>query len=123
MLCEKIEALRHSEKNDSAFFERYLNACRISCTEFPEKSQCLSSDDVFDYVLKARSVNDGIDQRRNNLVDKYIAVKRESYMNPYSNQLKSLDDYERWKETRQILSPANSQSKYVNYCISVYANI
>lgn len=113
ILADKINANRYSQYNDAPLFNTYTSMCSVEYNRRPLVRCVLTSDDVFDYVLKARSVNDGIDRRRNNLVDKYIAVKRESSMNPYSNQLKSLDDYERWKETRQILSPANSQSKYV----------
>jgi predicted ATPase len=73
----------------------------------------LTSDDVFDYVLKARTVNENISEQRNELFDKYVSVHGEAERNPEILRLNGLDDYERWSETMEILSPRKSQSSYV----------
>ena len=85
-------------------------------TEFyrvPNESFVLTSDDVFDYVLSARSVNERIDERRNALFDRYADKKREAISNPEILRLNGLDDYERWSEVREIISPKRSQSSYI----------
>lgn len=113
LLCEKIDAIRHSEKNDSAFFERYLDACRISCTEFPEKSQFLSSDDVFDYVLNMRYLNKDIDNHREMMFKGYAMMQQQCIEDPSVRLLHGLADYDRWKDVNDAMSPRVSQSKFV----------
>ena len=73
----------------------------------------MTSDDVFDYALKARSLNEEIDDQRNDLFAHYAAVHREAAMNPELRSLHGIDDYERWKTTMEILSPKHSQSSYI----------
>ena len=113
VLCEKIEAIRHSEKNDSAFFERYLAACRISCTELPESSQFLSSDDVFDYVLNMRYLNKDIDNHREMMFKGYAMMQQQCIKDPDFRLLHGLKDYDRWKDVNDAMSPKVSQSKFV----------
>ena len=74
----------------------------------------LSSDDVFDYALSARAVNEGIDDKRNQLLDKYVSVHGQVMQgDPEVGRLHGLDDYERWREVREILSPKKTQSAYI----------
>ena len=81
--------------------------------QIPQKSCVLTSDDVFDYVLKARSVNEDLNDQRNGLFDKYVEVHREAERNHEIYRFKGLDDYSRWKETMDILSPKRSQSDFI----------
>lgn len=113
ILANKIRANRYSEFNDAPLFDTYTSMCSVEFARRPRLSHVLTSDDVFDYVLNARTVNDELGVDRRDLVDKYIATKHEAVFNPEIGKLHSIDDYERWKETREILSPKRSQSSYI----------
>ena len=111
IISEKINAIRHSEYNKSAFFEKYTNLCKIYGDEIPQNSQTLSSDDVFDYVMNMRYLNSNVDFHREELFKGYgLHYKRvaddESYL-----QLQGMDDYDRWKEVTDAIS--KTQSRFV----------
>lgn len=114
IISEKINAIRHSEYNKSAFFEKYTNLCRVYGEEIPQNSQILSSDDVFDYVMNMRYLNGNVDFHREELFRGYglhhkrAALEEEGYTN-----LHGLEDYDRWKEVQDALSKKKSQSQFV----------
>ena len=113
VLARKMHAVRYSEFNDAPFFDTFVGMCEVDYAKIPRASYVLTSDDVFDYALKARSINEGIDDQRNELFDKYVSIHAEMVRNPEIGRLGGLDDYERWREVREILSPRKTQSKYV----------
>ena len=113
VLAEKLGAVRYSDFNDAPLFEQYVRMCSLDYLRQPRRSVVLTSDDVFDYTLNARSVNESIDERRQRLFDKYAETHWEAVKNHDILKLNGLDDYERWSETREILSPKRSQSAYV----------
>lgn len=103
IIAEKAKVKRHSAFSGSAFFSQYLEFCREKSKEIPPSSQILTSDDVFDYMLNIRYLNDGIDVRRNELFEDYLDRKYASH------RLKSLDEYEDWKESYDAKSKSQSQ--------------
>lgn len=113
VLAHKLGAFRFSDFNDAPLFDKYVDMCSVEYTRMPPKSYVLTSDDVFDYVLNSRFVNENINNKRNELFDNYVAVHNEVVHNPEIMRLKGLDDYERWSTTMEILSPKRSQSNYV----------
>ena len=113
VLAHKVRAVRYSDFNDAPLFDCYVDMCDVEYARVPRASYVLTSDDVFDYVLGARTVNETIDEKRNQLFERYAAIKRGAADDPSVGWLKGLDDYERWSETREILSPKRSQSSYV----------
>ncbi len=113
VLARKMRAVRYSEFNDAPFFETFVGMCEVDYAKIPRAAYVLTSDDVFDYALKARSINEGIDDRRNELFDKYVSIHAEMVRNPEIGRLGGLDDYERWREVREILSPRKTQSQYI----------
>ena len=72
IISEKINAIRHSEYNKSAFFEKYTDLCEIYGYDIPPNSQILSSDDVFDYVMNMRYLNSNVDFHREELFRGYV---------------------------------------------------
>lgn len=98
---------RHSEYNDSPFFENYIKSCYFSCVEIPPSSQIVTSDDVSDYLLNIRSLNKGIETRKVELFEEYLDKKYSS------NRLESLEDYDRWKDTYDAKRKKMTQSQYV----------
>lgn len=92
IIAEKAKLLRHSPFSGSAFFHDYVSMCRLDATVIPSNSQMLTSDDVSDYLLTIRSLNDGIDTRRNELLSDYTDRKYKDL------RFTGLADYDNWKE-------------------------
>ena len=92
ILAEKAGLLRHSAYNSSAFFAEYVSMCSIDAPCIPADSQLLTSDDVSDYLLHMRQLNDGIDARRDSLLEEYTDRKYKDL------RFTSLADYDNWKE-------------------------
>ena len=113
VMAEKVGADRYSDFNGAPFFGKFVEMCHAEWLRYPPQRVVLTSDDVFDYVLQARTVNERIDEKRNALFQKYVEIHGEAVRNPDILRFKGLDDYERWSETREILSPRRTQSRYV----------
>lgn len=106
VMAEKLSVKRDSLYNRSNFFERYLRLCGAETRgAVPEGSCVITSDDVFDFMLNLRALNQGIDRKREALFDDYLTDRHRRF------QLKSLEDYD---ELRQVnLARSKTQSKYV----------
>ncbi|MCR5648078.1 MAG: AAA family ATPase [Oscillospiraceae bacterium] len=105
VMAEKLGVMRHSAFSGGAFFGEYVSRCEAGTGIIPGGSQILTSDDVFDYMLNIRYLNDGIDVRRNELLDEWLSRKYAS------RRFTGMDDYEDWKESYDAKS--KSQSQYV----------
>lgn len=106
IIAEKLKLKRDTLYNRSTFFEAYTKGCDYELIEpVPQQSAIITSDDVFDYMMNIRCVNQGIDHKREELFDEYTSLKYSDF------QLKSLDDYEQLKKVN--LSRRKSQSGYV----------
>ena len=93
VIAEKAKLIRHSAFNGSAFFSRYVAGCKLYGKQVPDNSQILTSDDVFDYVLNMRHLNDGLDVRREELFSEYTKRKYAS------NRFTGLAQYDEWRES------------------------
>ena len=105
IIAEKTGVIRHSAFSGSAFFGKYVQGCTLSAAQIPEGSQILTSDDVSDYLLNIRCLNDGIDTRRNELLAEWVDRRETKY------RLESLEDYDNWKEYQD--AKTKTQSKFV----------
>ncbi len=96
VIAEKLKLQRGSAYNRSRFFEDYTARCRaVTDGEIPEGSRIVTSDDVFDFMLDVRAVNEGIDQKRGELVEDYFELRREKFV------LKTMDDYEHLRKVTE----------------------
>lgn len=106
VIAEKIGVSRDSIYNKSNFFPDYVNMCDIYVeTDIPKNSRIITSDDVFDYILNIRSINEGIDIKREKLFEEYLESKYSRF------QMKSMSDYEQLKKVNTARS--KTQSKFV----------
>lgn len=106
VIAEKLELERDSLYNRSNFFEDYTNWCSCELdAPVPKGSRIITSDDVFDFMLNLRCINEGINQKREDLLEEYLDVKYSKF------QMKSLDDYEQLKKVNMARS--KTQSKYI----------
>ena len=80
VIAEKLRLVRSSVYNRSRFFEDYVDRCRATLENpVPNNSRIITSDDVFDMMLDIRSINEGIDRRREKLAEDYYALKKERF--------------------------------------------
>ena len=104
VIAEKLRLERSSPYNRSRFFENFTDRCRAGLEEtVPKGSRIITSDDVFDMMLDIRSVNEGIDRKRETLADEYFALKKEKF------QLRSLDDLDHLRMITQARSKTMSR--------------
>lgn len=106
VIGEMLQLNRDTLYNRSNFFENYIDMCDYSIVnEIPEGSRVITSDDVFDFILNIRSLNSGIDARRDELFKDYLESKYSDF------KFKTLGDYDQLKKVN--LSRRTTQSKYV----------
>ena len=106
VIAEKLELERDTLYNRSNFFEDYTAWCSYELdSPVPRNSRIITSDDVFDFMLNLRSINDGINLKREQLFADYLEDKYSHF------QMKSLDDYERLKKVN--MAKRKTQSRYV----------
>ncbi len=106
VIAEKLGLERDTLYNRSNFFEDYTELCSYEEEhKIPAGSRIITSDDVFDFMLNLRSINDGINRKREDLFEDYLEAKYAHF------QMKSLDDYEHLKKV--TLARSNTQSKFV----------
>ena len=115
VIAEKLELERDTLYNRSNFFEDYTGMCsyrtpndetgKRSRKRMPKGSRIITSDDVFDFMLNLRSINDGINDKREELLEDYLDTKYSHF------QMKSLEDYEQLKKSH--MAKTLTQSKYI----------
>lgn len=106
VIAEKLELERDTLYNRSNFFEDYTSMCSYEHTcKIPKHSRIITSDDVFDFMLNLRSINNGINKKREELFEDYLDAKYSHF------QMKSLDDYEQLKKVNAARS--KTQSKFI----------
>ncbi|WP_022762084.1 MULTISPECIES: AAA family ATPase [unclassified Butyrivibrio] len=107
LMAEKMKAERDTLFNRSSFFGDYIGMCDFEMPHEgrPEEIRMITSDDVFDFMLNLRALNDGVDRKREQAFDEWIENKHSKF------QMKSLDDYELLKKV--VDARSKTQSKYV----------
>ena len=106
VIAEKLELPRDTLYNRSNFFGDYTEECLYELkAPIPPDSRIITSDDVFDFMLGLRAINEGIDKKREDLFEEYLDAKYSHF------QFKSMADYEQLKKVNY--ARGNSQSKFV----------
>lgn len=106
VIAETLGLKRESVYNRSNFFEDYTAMCNYEVqVPVPKRSRIITSDDVFDFVLNLRCLNDGISNKREELFEEYLENKYAHF------RMKSLEDYEQLKKV--YMARTKTQSKYV----------
>ncbi|MDD3613765.1 MAG: AAA family ATPase [Caldicoprobacterales bacterium] len=107
VIAEKTGVKRDSIYNRSSFFPDYvdLSYMGLADRDIPANSRIISSDDVFDYMLNIRNLNEGIDLKRQELFDEYLDAKYSDF------QLKSMADYDQLKKINK--ARRKTQSRFV----------
>jgi len=106
VIAETLGLARDTRFNRSSFFEDYTRLCHYELrASLPKESRVITSDDVFDYMLNLRALNEGIDERREALFEEYLEEKYSDF------KYRTMEDYEKLKRVNQARS--KTQSRYV----------
>ena len=107
VIAEKLRLERTAPFNNSPIIDDYIKLCEYRfCAGVPylhDGSSIITSDGVFDFLLDIRTINDGIDRRRDELLREYD----EAVKSPW--QMKSLDDYEELRRINEARRGTKSQ--------------
>ena len=104
VMADALHLHRRAEYNRTPFFEDYVRLCELrTMRPVPAGSLILTSDDVFDYMLDLRAMNDGIDSRREQLFSDYNELRREKF------QMHGMKDYDRLKQISAARRYSQSQ--------------
>ena len=110
LIGEKLGLARGAVFNRSSFFGAYLELCRAEVAPAfrgptLENSKVITSDDVFDYLLDFRYMNEGIEHRRRELLEEYADARYATF------QLRSLEDVDRLRQV--VEAQRKTGSRYV----------
>ena len=106
VIAEKLGVRREAVYNRSNFFPDYVDMCYAHHkAAVPPRSAIITSDDVFDYMLNIRNLNEGINQKREDIFEEYLDAKYSDF------QLKSMADYNQLKKVNA--TRRKTQSKFV----------
>ncbi|MFR4351976.1 MAG: AAA family ATPase [Roseburia sp.] len=106
IIAEKTGLTREAVFNQSNFYGDYLRFCEYSAIPaIPANSRIITSDDVFDYMLTLRNLNLGIDRKREDLFEEYLANKYSGF------QFRTMSDIEKLRKVNKARS--KTQSGYV----------
>ena len=94
VIAEKLGIARESAYNRSNFYGDYCALTSyIAENRIPEESRIITSDDVFDFMLDIRKMNEGLDTAREGMYDEWISRRNTPF------KMNSLDDYAELKRT------------------------
>ena len=108
IIAEKLRLRRTSPFNKTPCFEDYLQLCRATLAgdKYPPDGSCIiTSDDVFDFMLNFRALNEGVDRKREELIDEWRGLREGGF------QMRSLEDFEELQHRRDAWS--STRSDYV----------
>lgn len=108
IIANTIEADRMAPYNKSNFYNDYIELCDVDYGYGQmDNKRIITSDDVFDYMLDIRQLNERIDTKREDRFDEYMDYKYSSF------RLESIDQIEELRKSVMAKKKSMSQSKYV----------
>ena len=108
VIAQKLGVGRSAPYNRSSFFDDYVSMCRFEAYGEPSaltEGRIITSDDVFDYLLNIRTLNESVDAKREELFEEYTDAKHAKY------SFRSMADYEDLKKF--VDAHRRTQSRYV----------
>lgn len=96
VIAEKLKLSRTAPFNHTPYFDRYLQDCDYRLTSgghVPTESRIVTSDDVFDFLLDVRMMNQGIDKQREALFAEWETLRKDG-----TYRMTSLADFEELKK-------------------------
>lgn len=111
VITECLSLGRTAPYNRTPYFNDYTKLCRPVLEEdkLPPDSRIITSDDVFQSVLRRRAAHDAMDDRREELIREYFAER-----DRLGVRLSSLADYDAVKQHNDVHGRHYTPSHYVN---------
>ena len=104
IMAEKLNISRDASYNKSRFYPDYVTMCEANILKnIPENSRIITSDDVFDYMLHIRGLNDGIDVKREDTCKEYLDAKYSDF------RIKTIEDYEQLRKVNKARQKTQAQ--------------
>jgi len=104
VIADSLQLNRDSIYNKSRFYPAYVDMCKAGVSgDIPEVSRIITSDDVFDYMLNIRSLNEGIELKREDIREEYLSAKYAKF------QMRSMDDYEQLQKVNKTRRKTQTQ--------------
>ncbi len=111
IIAQKLRLRRSSPYNRTPFFDTYLDLCRTYLPGDrygdrppPPESCIITSDDVFDFMLNLRTMNNGVDRDRERLFREWDELRKDQS----GFQMRTLEDYESVVHHREAASSTRS---------------
>lgn len=124
VISEKLGVRKNKLFNKTPYFDDYVELCKYyACRDIPKESLLLRSDDVFERMIDIRSINQGLDDSRERLVEEYKELK-----NVYGNshfQMSSLAEYEELKarnEAKRVTASEYVRRRGLDGCVKTASN-
>ncbi len=110
IIAQKLALARSAPFNNTPLMKDYLRLCdfTLSCEKLPEESRIITSDDVFNYLLDLRTLNEGVDGRREELFEEYRKLTDPSEP---AFLMRTMDDYDELKQRNEARH--STKSAYV----------
>lgn len=110
VIAETLKLNRNTPFNRSDFFDDYVELCSYELKKPLSLNSCvITSDDVFERILDIRRINDGIDDKRADLLKEWLDNNSDSADTTFHG----LDDYDRWKKVVDSRNKKISQSQFL----------
>ena len=134
VIAEKLNLKRDTLYNRTNFFEDFVHFCDMVLErELPEKSRIITSDDVFDFMLNLRSLNEGIDRKRSELFKDYYETKLSSFTQHSIEEYEQLgkvndarrktkSQYVRTQLSENVREHSNGESAYLYFTEKIQEN-
>lgn len=104
VIAETLHLKRDTLYNRTNFFEDFVALCDyVPERELTDNSRIITSDDVFDFMLNLRCLNEGIDYKRETLFEDYYDAKNSDF------RLQSIEDYDRLRKVNEARSKTKSE--------------
>lgn len=131
LIGQSLSLPRKAVYNRSAFFDNYLHLCASETaasftSTVRQRSRVITSDDVFDYLLDLRCMNEGIDVRRRELLAEYVEKRHaelhfgsledlDALRDTVDAQRKSGSQYVRSRITNDVPEKSNGESAFLYF--------
>lgn len=114
VIAKKLGIARDAVYNRSSFFEDYVERCDAECMGDKRalmEGRIITSDDVFDYLLNIRCLNEGIDMKREDLLDEYRRTRAEGYT---FRTMADYEDLKRFNDAKRQTKSAYVRKRLMN---------
>ncbi len=99
IISEKLKAVKKEIINKGTIFSSYVKHCESEMAyEEPFEIKHITSDDIFDYLLDIRAINNGVNVRKEKLTQEFLINKYNSEDN-FTTYEKIKDEYDAKRKT------------------------